>query len=263
MPASRRAAHRLVVARRDLRRDQPGRQVDRRLPADLRNAEAGEDPRQRPPDARPLDPAVEVLGALLREPVERHEVLDRQPEEVAAPLARDRARASCASTAQPAPSMSIARHEMAELLADARRAGEVRAVVADGALVADDRRAADRAAAGMSYSRSAPVRFSTIGRTTSGITSPAFWRITWSPIRMSLRRTSSRLCSVARATVEPATLVGVRCATGVSVPVRPTYGDDVLDERSRPAPAGTCRRSPSAAPDRRRPAAPAGRTGRP
>ena len=39
---------------------------------------------------------------------------------------------------------------------------------------------------------------------------------------------------------------GVMCATGVSVPVRPTYGDDVLDHASRPAPAGTCRRSPSA-----------------
>ena len=56
------------------------------------------------------------------------------------------------------------------------------------------------------------------------MTSPAFWRTTQSPIRMSLRRTSSRLWSVARATVEPATLTGVMCATGVSVPVRPTYG---------------------------------------
>ena len=78
--------------------------------------------------------------------------------------------------------------------------------------------------AGISYSRSAPVRRSTIGRTTSGMTSPAFWRTTQSPIRMSLRRTSSRLWRVARATVEPATLTGVMCATGVSVPVRPTYG---------------------------------------
>ena len=41
---------------------------------------------------------------------------------------------------------------------------------------------------------------------------------------MSLRRISSRLWSVARATVEPATFAGVRWATGVSVPVRPTYG---------------------------------------
>ena len=79
-------------------------------------------------------------------------------------------------------------------------------------------------AAGIENSRSAPVRRSTIGRTTSGMTSPAFWSTTQSPIRMSLRRSSSRLWSVARATVEPATLTGVRCATGVSVPVRPTYG---------------------------------------
>ena len=77
--------------------------------------------------------------------------------------------------------------------------------------------------AGISNSRSLPSRRSTIGRTTSGMTSPALWSTTWSPMRMSLRRTSSRLCSVARATVEPATTVGVRCATGVSVPVRPTY----------------------------------------
>ncbi len=77
---------------------------------------------------------------------------------------------------------------------------------------------------GIANSRSEPVRRSTMGRTTSGITSPAFCRTTQSPIRMSLRRTSSRLCSVARATVEPATLTGVMCATGVSVPVRPTYG---------------------------------------
>ena len=32
-------------------------------------------------------------------------------------------------------------------------------------------------------------------------------------------------------TVEPATLTAARWATGVSVPVRPTYGDDVLEDR--------------------------------
>ena len=52
------------------------------------------------------------------------------------------------------------RDEVAELLADAGRARGVGAVVADGALVADDRGPADRAAAGMSHSRSSPVRFS-------------------------------------------------------------------------------------------------------
>ncbi len=69
------------------------------------------------------------------------------------------------------------------------------------------------------------------GRTTSGITSPAFWRTTQSPIRMSLRRTSSRLWSVARATVEPATLTGVRCATGRERSRPADVRHDVLDER--------------------------------
>ncbi len=61
------------------------------------------------------------------------------------------------------------------------------------------------------------------------MTSPALWSTTWSPMRMSLRRTSSRLWSVARATVEPATLTGRRWATGVSVPGPADVGHDVLD----------------------------------
>jgi hypothetical protein len=50
---------------------------------------------------------------------------------------------------------------------------------------------------GITNSRSLPVRFSAITRTTSGITSPARRTTTVSPIRTSLRRTSSSLCSVA------------------------------------------------------------------
>ena len=75
---------------------------------------------------------------------------------------------------------------------------------------------------GISKGRSAPVRRSGRTRTTSGMTSPALCRTTRSPTRTSLRRTSSRLWSVARETVEPATFTGARWATGVSVPVRPT-----------------------------------------
>ena len=75
---------------------------------------------------------------------------------------------------------------------------------------------------GISNSRSEPSRASGRLRTTSGMTSPALWSRTRSPMRTSLRRTSSRLWRVARATVEPATSTGRRCATGVSVPVRPT-----------------------------------------
>jgi hypothetical protein len=43
-----------------------------------------------------------------------------------------------------------------------------------------------------------------------------------SPTRTSLRATSSALCRVARAIVEPATSTGSNDASGVSAPVRPT-----------------------------------------
>ena len=113
--------------------------------------------------------------------------------------------------------------EMPELLADACRAGEIGAVVADRALILDDGGTADGARGGhLELALRRRCARSRMGRTTSGMTSPALRSTTWSPMRMSLRRTSSRLWSVARATVEPATLTGVMCATGVSVPVRPT-----------------------------------------
>ena len=84
---------------------------------------------------------------------------------------------------------------------------------------------------GTSYSRASAGRFSRIGRTTSGMTSPAFWRTTVSPIRMSLRRTSSRLWSVARATVEPATFAGTQVRDRGQRPGPPDVRDDVLDDR--------------------------------
>ncbi|MCY1449920.1 hypothetical protein D9M71_666930 [compost metagenome] len=59
--------------------------------------------------------------------------------------------------------------------------------------------------------------------TTCGITSPARRMITVSPIIRPRRATSSMLCSVALATVTPATLTGFRRATGVTAPVRPTW----------------------------------------
>ena len=65
-------------------------------------------------------------------------------------------------------------------------------------------------------------RRSSATSTTLGITSPPFSMRTVSPTRTSLRATSSSLCSVARATVEPARKTGSRLATGVSLPVRPT-----------------------------------------
>jgi hypothetical protein len=59
--------------------------------------------------------------------------------------------------------------------------------------------------------------------TTSGITSPARRTITVSPTRTPLRRSSNRLCSVALLTVVPPTNTGSSLATGVSLPVRPTW----------------------------------------
>ena len=75
----------------------------------------------------------------------------------------------------------------------------------------------------MANSRSEPSRRSTTGPSTSGITSPALRITTVSPISTPLRLTSEPLCSVACATVDPATFTGVISANGVTRPVRPTF----------------------------------------
>src|SRR5216684_1297623 len=58
--------------------------------------------------------------------------------------------------------------------------------------------------------------------TICGITSPARWTMTVSPMRTSLRAISSSLCKVARCTTTPPTVIGSSTATGVSAPCRPT-----------------------------------------
>ena len=58
--------------------------------------------------------------------------------------------------------------------------------------------------------------------TTSGITSPARRTTTVSPIRISLRLSSSSLCKVALVTFTPPTNTLLSLATGVMAPVRPT-----------------------------------------
>ena len=57
---------------------------------------------------------------------------------------------------------------------------------------------------------------------TSGMTSPARRTRIQSPSRMSLRRISSSLCSVARETIAPERRTGSKSTTGVRIPVRPT-----------------------------------------
>ena len=75
---------------------------------------------------------------------------------------------------------------------------------------------------GMTNAYSSPVRASTTGPSTSGMTSPALRMITRSPMRTPLRSTSPALCSVASETVDPATSTGSISANGVTRPVRPT-----------------------------------------
>ena len=67
-----------------------------------------------------------------------------------------------------------------------------------------------------------PGSCSPAGPTTCGMTSPARWTITRSPTRMSFRRMSSSLCSVALVTVTPPTCTGSSSASGFRTPVRPT-----------------------------------------
>jgi len=75
---------------------------------------------------------------------------------------------------------------------------------------------------GNSYGGGFPRRSSRTGPTTCGMTSPARRTITTSPARMSLRRMSSSLWSVALVTVTPPKRTGSSTAYGLSVPVRPT-----------------------------------------
>src|SRR4029453_2735244 len=128
------------VAGGHLRRKPVG-ELDRGCPADLRDPERGDDPLERTL-LRLLDVAVEVLGALAAEPVQPLEVLDGQPEEVAAL----RYEPGLEQLLERLPAGTLDVHpadEVAELLADAGWAGGIRAVVADRSLVPDDRGPAD------------------------------------------------------------------------------------------------------------------------
>ncbi len=77
--------------------------------------------------------------------------------------------------------------------------------------------------AGIFQRRARFGRFAATGPTISGITSPARRTITVSPLRTSLRWTSSSLCSVAYVIVTPPTNTGSSTANGVTFPVRPVW----------------------------------------
>ena len=76
---------------------------------------------------------------------------------------------------------------------------------------------------GISKSFSFPVLLSFFTSTISGITSPAFWITTVSPIFNSFSFMKSSLWSVVFDIVEPATLTGSKIAIGVITPVLPTW----------------------------------------
>ena len=100
-----------------------------------------------------------------------------------------------------------------------------------------DCRSADGTAFRESHLLAWAVRRSVTTLTTSGITSPARRMTTVSPIRTSLRSTSSMLCNVALLTVTPPTKTGSSLATGVSAPVLPT-----LNSTSRTIVVASCGR---------------------
>ena len=77
-------------------------------------------------------------------------------------------------------------------------------------------------AVGILNSTSLPSRLSVLALTTSGMMSPALRTTTTSPSIIPLSRIKSRLWSVARLTVVPASLTGARTAVGVRTPVLPT-----------------------------------------
>ena len=166
---------------------------------------------------------VEVLRALPGEPLQRLELLHGQREEVRAPV--DHAALKELREDGPAGALDVhaaAADEVLVRLRQARRADRVRAVVAHGAVVLDDRLAhtGQVAAPGtrghlrvVLEDRPDDLRDDVAGLLEDdGVSDPDV-----------LAPDLVRLWSVARATVEPATFAGTRCATGVSVPVRPTY----------------------------------------
>ena len=122
-----------------------------------------------------------------------------------------RSATSCAHelVAQPVDVHGGARGEVAQLLHELRGAGGAGAAD-DGALLVPRRGGAADGALRWGRRRAAASggRLPSTTLTISGMTSPARRMKTVSPLRTSLRRSSSSLCSVARDTVTPPTFTG-------------------------------------------------------
>ena len=174
---------------------------------------------------------------------------------------------SCSSATcfSPSPSMSIAPRET-KCLSSCQRAGAVAvgALREDALLGLDRLRVAERAARRRRGCGGRSLRSTTCGagETTCGITSPARTTITSSPARMSLRRMSSSLCSVASLIVTPPTAPARAPRTGAGRRTcrRSTSPARASSQRSS---AGTSTRPPSAGRARPIPAGAAARGRRP
>ena len=132
---------------------------------------------------------------------------------------------SCSTSFSPSPSIFIARRLAKCRKACLRCAGQNSPPVQRDTDSSSNRTTCEPHTghtAGIANSRASRGRRSITTRATSGITSPARRTTTVSPMRTSLRRISSSLCSVALVTVAPPTNTGASRATGVSAPVRPT-----------------------------------------
>ena len=207
------------------------RQVLRRRLADMADAEAVEKARQRRLPAR-LDVGDQVGGALVGHPLERldaspwsaHRVGQRRDQAGVDELVDDLL--AQALDVERAPAGEVQDRELALRGAEeaAARSGGRRRPSRERPRC---RRPGSCAACGSS-GRSA-ARFFGTRATTSGMTSPARRTITSSPTRTPFLRTSNRLCSVAFETVVPPTKTGSSLATGVSLPVRPTWISIVVE----------------------------------
>src|SRR3954447_23637378 len=166
----------------------------------------------------------QLVGRFLGEPLQLHELLGADLEEVGELLHQPLSHEELGGLVpQPLDVQGVARGEVDDAAGELRRALE--AVGADG-----ERAALNQlGATGGADVRHLPLGGALVAGLLDALDHlgddvPARWTRTRSPSRTSLRATSSRLCRVARATVTPPISTGSMIATGVTTPVRPTEG---------------------------------------
>ncbi len=215
---------RRIVVRARAGRKEP-RQVHGGRLAHLRDAEAVEHLGERAPHARPLDRCVQVLRALPPEALQALELVHGEGEEVGPTVDHARARGVGSGPPNRRPRCPCRRDPRSARTPGTASPGRLGSGSSGGPRRRPGRLPCRRrgTAAGTSYSRASvgPLledRPDDLRDHVAGLLEDRRCRRSGCPCAC----TSSRLWRVARATVEPATFAGRRCATGVSVPVRPT-----------------------------------------